>query len=82
MDCCRNLRSGIVKIDAGRDGGYLKFSSDTRVDPLKLVELVQHDPQRYRLPDAERLSFRADMPDGPARADEVRALLACLRCAQ
>ncbi len=70
---------GIIKIDASQANGYLKFSSDTSVDPLKLVELVQSDSARFRLADAERLSFREEMPDGPARVATIEAILKRLR---
>ncbi|MEO1594214.1 MAG: transcription-repair coupling factor [Pseudomonadota bacterium] len=70
---------GITKIDAGPESGYLKFAAGGAVDPLSLVELVQRDSRRYRLPDAERLAFREPMPDGAARVDAVNALLDKLR---
>ena len=70
---------GISKIDAGPASGYLRFAADAAVDPLALVELVQRDPARYKLPDADRLSFSAPMPDGPARVTAVNALLDRLR---
>ncbi|MEM7610892.1 MAG: transcription-repair coupling factor [Pseudomonadota bacterium] len=62
---------GIIKIDVSQAGGYLKFGSRTPVDPLTLVTLVQRQPQRFKLPDAQRLSFRHPMENA---ADRVKAV--------
>jgi transcription-repair coupling factor (superfamily II helicase) len=74
----RAAELGVRKIDAGAASGYLQFGSDANVDPTSLVRLVQSDSQRYRMPDAERLSFRADMQDGAARMRAVADLLSHL----
>ena len=62
---------GIIKLDVSQAGGYLKFGSRTPVDPLTLVTLVQRQPQRFKLPDAQRLSFRHPMENA---ADRVKAV--------
>ncbi|MEO0576051.1 MAG: transcription-repair coupling factor [Pseudomonadota bacterium] len=69
---------GVIKIDASAHGGYVKFGARTNVDPLTLVTLVQRDAERYKLPEADRLSFRAEMPDGDARADALQTMLTIL----
>ena len=66
---------GIEKIDAARAGGYVVFSKRTRVDPVALVRLVQNDSQTYRMPGAERLQFRLEMPDDDDRFTFVERLL-------
>lgn len=48
---------GINKIDANVTQGRVEFSSNTRVDPLSIVELVQANPQRYKLTSANQLLF-------------------------
>lgn len=35
----------------------VEFASQTSVDPLTIVDLVQHDPRRYRLDGGTRLRF-------------------------
>ncbi|MEL6868746.1 MAG: transcription-repair coupling factor [Pseudomonadota bacterium] len=70
---------GVAKIDVSAKGGYLRFAGNTSVDPLTLVTMVQKQPQVYTLPDADRLSFKADLPDGNSRADALAALLDLLR---
>jgi len=66
---------GIVKIDAAASGGFLQFGDETRVDPLKLVELVQGDSRTYRMQGADRLQFRRPMEKAGARFDAIEALL-------
>ncbi|MFK8052696.1 MAG: transcription-repair coupling factor [Woeseiaceae bacterium] len=69
---------GITKIDASHGGGYLKFSGKSNIDPLKLVQLVQKQPDVYKLHDADRLNFKANLPDGPSRIEAIDKVLAKL----
>lgn len=69
---------GILKIDASQAGGYLKFSANGSLDPLKLVQLVQSDPHKFKLSDGDRLSFKANMIDGEQRVAMIEKLLARL----
>jgi transcription-repair coupling factor (superfamily II helicase) len=66
---------GLEKIDAAETGGYLLFGKETRVDPLKLVRLVQRDGQGYRMQGAHRLQFRLDMNSPDKRFAAVELLL-------
>lgn len=52
---------GISKVDAGRTGGKLEFASNTNIDPLSIVKLVQARPDLYRLDGATTLKFYADV---------------------
>ncbi|TFH88144.1 transcription-repair coupling factor [Billgrantia azerbaijanica] len=69
---------GIVRLEAGAERGRVLFGSQTRVDPLTLVELIQREPQRYRLDGAETLRFEADMQKEEARFQVVEWLLDAL----
>jgi transcription-repair coupling factor (superfamily II helicase) len=66
---------GINKIEAGERGGSMDFGEKTRVNPMALVELVQSEPQTYRLINGTRLRFDRELPDPAARQDFVDALL-------
>jgi len=66
---------GIEKIDAADAGGYLIFGTEARVDPLRLVNLVQNDGHRYRMQGAHRLQFRMQMAEAADRFTKVAALL-------
>ena len=66
---------GIKKLDAGEKSGRLEFSQDTPVDPFSIVQLVQSEPHRYRLPTANQLSFEEDMSKPDNRFKKVERLL-------
>ena len=68
-------RLGIEKIDAADRGGYLDFASQTSMDPMQLVQMVQNEGQTYRLQGAHRLQFRMDLSDTATRFIEVEKLL-------
>lgn len=54
---------GIRKIDLGQRGGRLHFSSQTRVDPGKIVHLIQSQPQTYKLDGQDKIRISKDLPD-------------------
>ena len=68
-------RLGIDRIDVGPLSGRLVFSPRTRVDPGRIVRLIQSDPGTYRLRDATRLSFTAELGHPEARFEFVERLL-------
>jgi transcription-repair coupling factor (superfamily II helicase) len=51
---------GIAKIDAGATSGYLVFDEDNRVDPKRVLKLVQGKPKEYRLDGALKMRFAHD----------------------
>lgn len=69
---------GIVRIDAGKDKGILHFGSQTQVEPIKLVQLVQRQPQVYRLDGAQALKFTRDMSDATRCFAALQQLLDAL----
>ena len=66
---------GIEKIDASDAGGYIDIGSQTSVDPVTLVQMVQNESQIYRLQGAHRLQFRMDLSDAATRFSQVEKLL-------
>ena len=46
---------GILRLDFGEAGGRMEFSTETQVDPLAVVHLVQREPNTYRLEGATLL---------------------------
>ncbi len=69
---------GITKLDAGETSGKIEFSSDTKADPLTLVQMVQKQPNVYRLEGATKLKFELSASDVESKLVEVEALLAKL----
>lgn len=54
-------RLGIVKIEANKEFGRIEFSDKVQIDPLTIVNLVQRQPQNYRLDGATQLKYFAEM---------------------
>jgi len=70
---------GIKRIEAGPDGGQLLFNAEPNIDTGRLIELIQSQPQNYRLTDGTRLRFTRPLPDIDSRLQAVGELLATLR---
>ena len=70
---------GIRRVDAGPTGGKVEFGRETSVDPMTIVQLVQHQPERYRLAGATELKFTAPMESADKRLETVAALLDTLQ---
>ena len=71
----RATRLGIHKIEAGAAGGTLEFGSDTQVEPLTIVQLVQQQADVYRLQGATQLKFAIPMFSAEDRLATVTELL-------
>ena len=66
---------GLVRIDIGQATGRVEFGSETRVDPLALVRLVQREPNTFRLDGGTRLRITRNLEDPDQRVDFVHELL-------
>ncbi|PUA30018.1 MAG: transcription-repair coupling factor [Cellvibrio sp. 79] len=69
---------GITKLEANNRGGKVEFASDTRVDPLQIVKLVQSQPRIYKLEGANQLKFTMEMESTEKRIQSVVDLLTYL----
>jgi transcription-repair coupling factor (superfamily II helicase) len=69
---------GIEKIDVAAKGGYLDFGSESAVDPLVLVKLVQNVGRIYKLQGAQRLQFRTELEDIDKRYAFIEDLMTLL----
>ena len=65
---------GIVKVDAGPQGGRLEFAPTTQVDPLVLVKMIQAQPKKYRLEGATLFKFQVPMERAEERFNVLEAL--------
>ena len=66
---------GIKKIDAGSQGGRVEFASETPVDPLTLIKLIQRQPNRYKFEGATLFKFMVPMERPDERFNVIEALL-------
>jgi transcription-repair coupling factor (superfamily II helicase) len=51
---------GIRKIDAGPSSGYLIFEQDNKIDPKRVLKLIQGRPKEYKLDGPLKLRFAHD----------------------
>lgn len=66
---------GISKIDMGGTSGHIEFSSETQVDPLTIVKMVQERPDLYRLEGATKLKFNHQEASSDDKLKFIEALL-------
>ena len=74
----RAANLGIRRLEIGATAGVVEFASEHRVDPARVIRLVQQSDGRFRLDGSHRLRIRLAGADGPARlvvADELLATL-------
>jgi len=66
---------GIIKLEANARSGRIEFASETRVEPLTIVKLVQTAPHIYKLEGANQLKFTLAMETTDQRLQQVSDLL-------
>ncbi|MCB1686318.1 MAG: transcription-repair coupling factor, partial [Pseudomonadales bacterium] len=66
---------GILKVDFGDNGGRVEFSNQTLVDPLGIVQLVQREPNTYRLEGATLLRISRTLNTFDQRVEFTDRLL-------
>lgn len=66
---------GILKIDAGPNGGRIEFSPKTPIDPMRLIQLIQSQPKRYRFEGATQFRFTLPMDTNEERFAMLEGLL-------
>ncbi|WP_064602911.1 transcription-repair coupling factor [Photobacterium sp. J15] len=66
---------GIRRIEAGEKGGYVEFTQNAAIDPGFLVNLLQTQPQHYRMDGPTKLKLMAPMSDRKQRVKYVDGLL-------
>jgi len=62
---------GIHKVEVGPQGGRLEFGPEPRVDSLKIIQLIQKQPDIYRMEGPQKLRFRQALPDREVRIKTV-----------
>ncbi|OOZ42050.1 transcription-repair coupling factor [Solemya pervernicosa gill symbiont] len=70
---------GIAKIDVGPSGGRVQFNEQPNIDPIKIITLVQSEPQRYKLDGQDKLRFFDEMEAPEHRLESTETLLNALQ---
>jgi transcription-repair coupling factor (superfamily II helicase) len=68
---------GVVKVEAGPEGGRILFGSEPKIDVERMVQLITQRPQVYKL-EGDRLRFQEPMASLPQRIETITNLLDAL----
>ncbi|MCG6861533.1 MAG: transcription-repair coupling factor [Chromatiaceae bacterium] len=66
---------GIKKIEAGPAGGRILFDAEPRIDPVRMIKLIQTRPKDFKLDGGDKLRFFLDMSDPAQRVQRVGAIV-------
>ncbi|NQY51133.1 MAG: transcription-repair coupling factor [Piscirickettsiaceae bacterium] len=66
---------GILKIDVFDQGGCIIFDKNTNIDPINIIELVQKQPDKFKLYNCDKLCFFDSMSDINSRIAVLEQLL-------
>ena len=51
----------------GLNGGRIFFQPEANIDPVRIIQLIQSDPSRYKLDGQDKLRISKDLPDAESR---------------
>ncbi len=66
---------GIEKIDIGEDSGKIVFTPSPNINPMKIIQLIQSDPQQYRFDGKQTLRIQCQSGELEDRFKQVENLL-------
>jgi len=66
---------GIAKIDVNASRGKIEFETSTKVDATYLIQLIQQQPDRFKLSGANQLQFVAAMENSSDRISKTQLIL-------
>ncbi len=66
---------GIRKIEMGDASGRIHFVAEPDIDPMKIIRLIQTQPQTYRMDGQDKLRILGEFPDAAARITAIDGLL-------
>lgn len=69
---------GIRKVEAGPQGGKIHFEEQPTIDPGRIIQLIQTNPQQFKLDGSDKLRFFTDLEEPESRVEQVRQILSML----
>ena len=66
---------GIRKIDLGSRGGRVHFQAEPNIDPSRIIHLIQHHSQDFKLDGGDKLRVILEMPTAESRINALETLL-------
>jgi transcription-repair coupling factor (superfamily II helicase) len=65
---------GIKKIDYGKEGGRILFVEQPDIEPMKIIKLIQSQPNIYKLDGNDKLRLLRSIDDAELRIKELEEL--------
>lgn len=72
---------GITKLEASASAGRIEFCTEPNIDPMKIIQLIQTQPNIFKMEGANNLKFNIPMSDTESRITTINDLLTQLSCA-
>ena len=69
------LELGIEKIDIGEQNGKIVFNPNPNIEPMKIIQLIQSDPQQYRFDGKQTLRIVCQSDELEQRFKQTETLL-------
>jgi transcription-repair coupling factor (superfamily II helicase) len=69
------LQLGIEKIDIGEQNGKIVFNPDPNIEPMKIIQLIQSEPQQYRFDGKQTLRIVCRSDELEQRFKQTEMLL-------
>ncbi len=66
---------GITKLEVGAKGGRITFVEQPNIDPLSVIQLIQTQPDRYKMDGQQRLRFIMPLDEPEERVAAVDQLI-------
>jgi len=70
---------GVKKIEANTTGGKIEFTQKPTISPMTIVQMVQTQPQHYKMEGASQLKFYFEMQTPDARIKTIDNVLRALQ---
>jgi len=71
----QTLLLGVEKIDVGEQNGKIVFNPNPNIDPMKIIALIQADPEQYRFDGKQTLRISCQNVELEARFKQIESLL-------
>jgi len=71
----RATNLGIRKIDGWPGGATIEFEAMPSIEPARIIELVQNEPERFAFDSRQRLRLTADLEAADTRFSVVEELI-------
>ncbi|MFW2422116.1 MAG: transcription-repair coupling factor [Porticoccaceae bacterium] len=75
----RAIALGVDKIEMNSSGGRIVFNNTTPIEPLAIIQLMQSNPERYRLRGGDQLILHSEQPSAADRLNGAEEIIDILQ---